>query len=107
MMTRSVASVMQNMAADVEVPAEDLAKTRAFPGYEKDHVVSDTRMIRIHSSKQRSPDAFVSVNYRKTWFWIDDSDLRSKQVFQQLMNIFTMADTAPRAPAPVITIPAH
>ena len=107
MMTRSVASVMQNMAADVEVPAEDLAKTRAFPGCKKDHVVSGTRMIRIHSSKQKSPDAFVSVIYRNTWFWIDDSDLHSKEAFQQLMNLFTMADTSPMAPAPVITIPAH
>ncbi len=64
-------------------------------------------MICIHSSKQKSPDAFVSVNYRNTWFWIDDSDLHSKEAFQQLMNLFTMADTSPRAPAPVITIPAH
>ena len=106
-MTRSVISVMQNMAADVEVPAEDLAKTRAFPGYEKDQGAADRRMIRIHSSKQKSPDAFVSVNYRNTWFWIDDSDLRSKQVFLQLMNLFSMADTAPRAAAPVVTIPAR
>ncbi len=107
MMTRSVLGVMQNMAADVEVPAEDLAKTRAFPGYEKDQVVSDTRMIRIHSSKQKSPDAFVSVNYRNTWFWINDSDLRSKQAFLQLMNLFSMADKAPRAAAPVVTIPSR
>jgi len=107
MMTRSVISVMQNMAADVDVPAEDMAKTRAFPGYEKDQSASDKRMIRIHSSKQKSPEAFVSVNYRNTWFWIDDSDLRSKQVFLQLMNLFSMADTAPRAAAPVVTIPAR
>jgi hypothetical protein len=64
-------------------------------------------MIRIHSSKQKSPDAFVSVNYRNTWFWINDSDLRSKQVFLQLMNLFSMADTAPRAAAPIVTIPAR
>ena len=107
MMTRSVISVMQNMAADVEVPAEDLAKTRAFPGYEKDHSASDKRMIRIHSSKQKSPEAFVSVNYSNAWFWIDNSDLRSKQVFLQLMNLFSMADTAPRAAPPVVTIPAR
>jgi hypothetical protein len=37
-----------------------------------------------------------AVNYRNTWFWIDDPDLRSKLVFLQLMNLFTMADTAPR-----------
>jgi hypothetical protein len=108
MLTRSVISVMQNMAADVEVPAEDLAKTRAFPGYEKGGGVPDTnRMIRIHSGKEKSPEAFVSVKYRNTWFWIDDSDLHSKQVFLQLMNLFSMADTSPRAAAPVITIPAH
>ena len=110
MLTRSVINVMQNMAADVEVPAEDLAKTRAFPGYERgrEHGIPDTaRMIRINSSKQKSPEAFVSVNYRNTWFWINDGDLHSKQVFLQLMNLMTLADTAPRAAAPVITIPAH
>ena len=35
MMTRSVASVMQNMAADVEVPAEDLAKPELFRDMKK------------------------------------------------------------------------
>ena len=64
-------------------------------------------MIRIRSAKQKSADAFVAVNYRNTWFWIDDGDLRSKLVFLQLMNLFTMADTAPRENQPVITIPAR
>jgi hypothetical protein len=64
-------------------------------------------MIRIHSSKERPPDAFVSVNYRNTWFWIDDSDLHSKQVFLQLMNLFSMADTSAKAPPPIVTIPAR
>ena len=109
-LTRSVLSVMQNMAADVQVPDEDLAKTRAWPGYEKDraNAIPDTaRMIRIHSSKQRSPEAFVSVNYRNSWFWIDDGDLQSKGVFLQLMNLFTMADTSTPAPPPVVTIPSR
>ena len=107
-MTRSVIGLMQNMAADVEVPAEDLASNRAFPGFEKDPNVPDTvRLIRIHSSKQKPADAFVSLSYRDTWFWIADSDLPSKQAFSQLILLFTMADTGPRENQPIVTIPAR
>ncbi len=77
--TRSILSLMQTMAAQVEVPEEDLAQTRAFPGFEHDKGVPGVvRLIRIHSGKSSSPDAFVSVKYRNNWFWIDDGDLESK-----------------------------
>ena len=107
-LTRSIFGLMQNMAAQVEVPAEDVAKTRAFPGIEQAVNPSDNeRMVRIHSGKQAPTNAFVAVNYRGAWFWIDDSDLRSKQVFMQLMLLFTMADTSPQGTGPVITIPSR
>jgi hypothetical protein len=107
-LTRSIVGIMQNMAADVQVPAEDLAKHYAFPGYESERGVPDTaRMIRIHSGKQKSPDAFVAVQYEGNWFWIEKGDLHSKQVFLQLMNLFTMADTSTPAAAPVVTIPSR
>lgn len=47
------------------------------------------RLIRIHSGKSVSPDAFVAVKYRDSWFWIDDNDLDSKQVFSLIMMLFT------------------
>jgi len=107
-LTRSVISLMQNMADQVEVPAEDLASSHAFPGYERVGDIPDSdRMVRIPSARQKSKDAFVAVNYRNTWFWIDDGDLRSKLVFLQLMNLYAMADTAPRENQPVVTIPAR
>ena len=108
-LTRSVISIMQNMAADVEVPAEHLAKNYAFPGFERNaQGTGDVpRMIRIHSGKQKSAEAFVAAKYEGNWFWIDKGDLHSKQVFLQLMNLFSMADTAPREPPPVLTIPSR
>ena len=107
-LTRSVIGVMQNMAANVEVPAEDLAKNHAFPGFEKDRNLRDAaRLIHIHSGKEKSDDAFVGVRYEGNWFWIDKGDLRSKQVFQQLILLFTMANTAPPENQPVVTIPAR
>jgi len=107
-MTRSILGLLQTMASQVEVPAEDLQQTRAFPGFEKDQGNPEiVRLIRIHSDKDRSPDAFVSVHYRDYWFWIDDRDLQSKEVFSLMMMFFTMAETDTKANPPVITIPAH
>ena len=108
MLTRSIVNIMQNMAADVEVPAEDLSRHYAFPGYETEVSAPETaRMIQIHSGKQRSAEAFVAVKYEGNWFWIDKGDLHSKQVFLQLMNLFTMADIAPRPAPPTLTIPTR
>ena len=106
--TRSILSLMQTMAAEVGVPAEDLAQSRAFPGFEHGVAVPGVvRLIRIHSGKTSSPDAFVSVKYRNNWFWIDDGDLESKQMFSLIMMLFTMVDTGPKENQPVLTIPAH
>ena len=106
--TRSILSLMQTMAAEVGVPPEDLAQSRAFPGFEHgDAVPGVVRMIRIHSGKSVPPDAFVSVKYRNSWFWIDDGDLESKQMFSLIMMLFTMVDTGPQQSQPVLTIPAH
>ena len=73
--------------------------TKAVPGV--------VRLIRIHSGKSMPPDAFVSVKYRNSWFWIDEGDLESKQVFSIIMMLFTMIDTGPKENQPVLTIPAH
>jgi hypothetical protein len=106
--TRSITELLVNMAADVEVPSEDLARHRAFPGFEASHDVPGVvPMIRIHSSKKNSGDAFVSIYYRNTWFWIDDGDLASKRALLQLMRLFTMIDTVPKENQPVVTIPSR
>jgi len=106
--TRSILGVMQTMAAEVGVPSEDLARGWAFPGFEHSKAVPGVvRLIRIHSGKSVPPDAFVSVKYENSWFWIDKGDLESKQMFSLIMMLFTMVDTGPRENQPVLTIPAH
>ena len=106
--TRSILGLMQTMAAEVGVPPEDLARGWAFPGFERGKGVSGVvRMISIHSGKSVPSDAFVSVKYENSWFWIDKGDLESKQMFSLIMMLFTMVDTGPRENQPVLTIPAH
>ena len=105
---RSILMLMQTMAAQVEVPPEDVTQTRAMPGFARGHDVPGVdRLIRIHSAKAKPADAFVSVYYRNTWFWIDDGDLQSKQVFSLITTLFAMVDTNPRENLPVVTIPAR
>jgi hypothetical protein len=106
--TRSIMDLMKNMAAQVAVPTEDVSRHRAFPGFETEgDVPGVVPLIRIRSSKQKPSDAFVAVQYRNSWFRIDDDDLASKMVFVQLMELFTMIDTGSRPNLPVVTIPAH
>ena len=106
--TRSMMQLMATMASQVEVPPEEVAQGRATPGW--DTVANDTnavRMIRIKCSKTKPADAFVNVDYRDHWFWIDDRDLKSKRVFSFMMMLFTLADTGEKENLPLITIQAQ
>ena len=107
-MTRSIIGILQNMAAEIEVPLEHLAQHRAVPGFASGRALPGiVPMIRIHSAKNKPEDAFVGVHYRDTWFWIDDGDLLSKRSFAQLMQLFTMADTGVKENMPIVTIPSR
>ena len=106
--TRSIMQQMATMASQVEVPPEDVSQGRATPGW--DTIATNTnavRMIEIKCSKTKPADAFVTVEYRKHWFWIDDRDLKSKRVFSFMMMLFTLADTGEKENPPLITIPAQ
>jgi len=106
-LTRSLLHLMQTMASQIEVPAEDLAQTRAVPGWEGVDKASATRLINIRSSSSKPADAFAAIDYRGHWFWIDDKDLKSKRVFAFMMMLFTLADTGEKENLPLITIPAQ
>jgi hypothetical protein len=99
---------MTTMASQVDAPLDDVSQGRATPGWET--VSSNTnavRLITIHSSTAKPADAFVAINYRSHWFWINDRDLKSKRVFAFMMMLFTLADTGEKEPLPLVTIPAQ
>lgn len=107
-LTRSVLQQMATMAAQVDVPEEDVSQGRTLAGWESiSNDPSATRLIQIRSSTSRPVDAFVAVPYRDHWFWIDDCDVKSKRTFWFMMMLFTLADTGEKEPLPLITIPAQ
>jgi hypothetical protein len=97
------------MAAQVEVPAEDVARGRAAPGVvEADRQGAPvTRLARILSSKKKPADPYVVVEYRGHWFWVKDEDLKSKRAFAFMMMLFTLMDTGEKQAMPVLTIPTQ
>jgi hypothetical protein len=106
--TRSISELLKIMAAQVEVPPEDVSRHKAFPGFETGRDTPGVvRLIRIRSSKQKPNEALVAVRYRNNWYWIADDDLTSKLAFIQLLELFTMIDTGNKQNQPIVTIPAH
>ena len=106
--TRSILQIMTTMAGQVEAPEKDVTDGRATPGLESvDGETPPVKLVSIQSSSGKPDDAFVAVNYRDAWFWIADTDLKSKRSFSFMLMLFTLADTGQKESMPLITIPAQ
>jgi hypothetical protein len=107
-LTRSFLEVIVDLSADIEVPAAHVEEKRVSPTHVEETVQSEkiVPLIQIHSSSGKPGDAFVSVSYRNSYFWIDDRDLRSKKIFSFLMFVFTLMETGEKA-APIVTVPTN
>ena len=108
MVTRSFLEILIDTASSIEVPEADVAEggvTRTAV-FDTDAVVGYKPMIRIRSGREKPDNAFVSVPYGGHWYWIENRDYRSKQVFSFLMIIFSLTDTGPAKGTPIVTIPA-
>jgi hypothetical protein len=105
-LTRSILEVIIDLSADIEVPAVHVKEKRVNPAFEETVAGEKTQpLIRIQGSSEEPGDAFVSVRYRNSYFWIDDRDLISKRIFSFLMFVFTLVETGEKGMAPIVTIP--
>jgi hypothetical protein len=108
-LTRSILEVIVDLSADIEVPAIHVEQKRVSPT-QVEEAVKDGRilpLVRIHSSSKKHDDAFVSIPYRDSHFWIDDRDLMSKKIFSFLMFVFTLVETGEKGTAPIVTVPTN
>src|ERR1700722_3126514 len=108
LLTRSMAEILLEVSAGIEVPPEHVAKgsTASATRLADAENPRDRPLIRIRSSPSPPADTYASVQYRNIWYWIDDGDLTSKRVFRFLMIFFSLAETGVTPQVPVLTIPA-
>lgn len=62
-------------------------------------------LCEIHVSDKPPENAFLAVRHLERWYSISADDNRSKEVFQLLLNIFSLQSADPPKNAPVLTLP--
>jgi len=107
---RSFAGVMYFLSQSVQVPEEDIAAgrvtvTQDAAGRPFDWQQVTEGLLTIRSSSKRPENASVAINYRNSWFYIDDSDLDSKSTFSLLGQVFQLQSGNAKGAVPVLTIP--
>jgi hypothetical protein len=102
--TRSLAALMEIMTAAVEV-SEEQARSGRVVDYPPPGLIG--RQVRIQRSESAPDDASVRVKYRDAWYYIADTDLRTKEFFRfiELLWGITVASSTASQPAPVLTVP--
>jgi hypothetical protein len=109
--TRSMIDILGNLAAQVEVPPDDIAAGRTYATQPTPAELPAIPDLTVRSRPDRPWDAliaanpFVAVKYRDRWYWIDDRDFSSKRVFTALMLLLNLVETGREEQLPVITIP--
>jgi hypothetical protein len=106
--TRSLLQIMVALATQIDVPPEHVEGGLTVPSL----IIPDSeeakmrQLIKVHTTSDKPEKAFVSINYRDNWFWIDDGDFSSKRVFTFLMILFSLTESGGQEGLPLITIPA-
>lgn len=109
--TRTVLGALYNLSHAVSVPAAheaeglvtdsliesmETATWRAFLG----------EQFQVNNSKQEPDRAFVKIQYRDHWFWIDDRDLESKTTFNLILFLLSLQSAASEGVTPLLTVSA-
>jgi hypothetical protein len=104
LITRSVIDLIVILAAAADVPEEDVDSGRVAPS---PPMGLAGRNLHIRRATRKPGNASVAVPYRNAWFYIADTDLATKQYFQMLQVLWSVAiaQTAATQLAPILTVP--
>ena len=102
--TRSTFDLIQIARAAVEVP---MAHASAGLTLRYPRLGIPGQGIRIKTSAKKPEEASIGVTYRGHWFYIDETDQKTKEFFR-ILRVFwniSIAEAADQTAAPVLTIP--
>lgn len=109
-LTRSLLSCMYFLSHCVDVPKKDIKSKKAVE-YSKEFLKNEDikgiyrDLMNICSSPIKPKDAYVSIKYRDSWFYIQDCDLQSKRTFMLLLELYNLQAQERKASGPVLTLP--
>lgn len=110
-MTRSILSCMYYLSRGVEVPEEHvesgMIRLPVCPGDPEEEQWREMfcDLISVHWSKNRPSCAFVAVEYKGYWYYVDEIDRSSKKTFALLMQLYNLNAVVPNNRGPILTLP--
>ncbi|MEJ2582320.1 MAG: hypothetical protein P8127_11925 [Acidobacteriota bacterium] len=105
-LSRSALEILMELSYTIDIPEEDIASGRAKVSRYRDGSASSQPPITIVASKSRPESALVAVEYRGTWFSIDDRDISSKYTLTFMLILFSLSETGASGMGPVLTLGA-
>nr|WP_241502780.1 hypothetical protein [Bombella intestini] len=103
-LTRSMLAMLTQLSYEMDVPERDVRSGRTLPTIGQVGIESRPE-VAIHSGASAPDGSYVSVFYKKCWYWISDTDFRSKEAFTMVQVLSNLAATSHSGGA-VVTIPA-
>ena len=108
---RSLMGVFFYLSQAVEPPVEHeerglVTVTHDAEGNRFDWSRVTGSVMKVKSQKSKPDNAFVSVQHRGYWFYIEDKDLNSKTTFLLLNFLLSLKSGGDAGKAPVLTLPA-
>lgn len=64
-----------------------------------------SNLFRVHCSQCAPNTAFVAVQYRNHWYYIEDCDLSSKKTFALLLQLYNLHAEESKSIGPILTLP--
>jgi len=108
--TRSLLGILFYLSQGVEAPEQDIKEGKVTQTLKKSGEVFDWKevigeLLVVRSQSKRPDNATLRVFYRGVWFFIKDSDLKSKSTFSLLSQIFSLQAGKIKDTAPLLTLP--
>jgi hypothetical protein len=103
-LSRSVMEIMVQLSSAIEIPSEDLQQNRAYAIAATQEPLAERMILQVRSGKAKPADAYMTIAYRDKWFWIDDTDLKSKQLFSGILMLLSLMESDKGANQPVLTV---
>lgn len=101
--TRSLLGTLQALARSVDVPNEHLERGTTLE-WTAPTGAQESLCVR-HSAVPRL-DAFVQIRHKGYWFYIAESDARSKRTFALLTYLYSLQSGDLSGKGPLLTVPA-
>ena len=103
--TRSVWDLLEILSAAIDVPEDD-RRNNVAASYPPPGLPGSA--LRVHLADSKPDKAYVAVEHRGHWFYIDESDQATKRFFRLVGALFSVViaeSAADISSAPVLTVP--